>query len=141
MDGVDCSVSILLIDKKPGMMVHPDDSEKLNTLITHVRAYLYQKGEYIPEEEQSFAPALCNRIDRNTGGIVIAAKNAESLRILCEKIKERQIDKRYLAVVHGVPKEKADEVLTDSPAVSDKTVKKIKIKFLSVKEIKFSISF
>ena len=70
----------------------------------HVQAYLVGKGEYDPADEQSFAPALCNRIDRNTGGIVIAAKNAEALRILNEKIRGREIDKRYLCVVHGRPK-------------------------------------
>jgi 23S rRNA pseudouridine955/2504/2580 synthase len=67
---------------------------------------LYKKGEYDPEAENSFKPSLANRIDRNTGGIVIAAKNSESLRILCDKIKSREIDKRYLTVVHGTPKKK-----------------------------------
>ncbi|MBQ8974427.1 MAG: RNA pseudouridine synthase, partial [Oscillospiraceae bacterium] len=61
----------------------------------------YAKGEYRPREENAFAPALCNRIDRNTSGIVIGAKNAEALRIINEKIKNRQIDKYYLTVVHG----------------------------------------
>jgi 23S rRNA pseudouridine955/2504/2580 synthase len=84
--------------------VHEDDKGSTNTLITHIQAYLYQKGEYVPENEQSFAPALCNRIDRNTGGIVIAAKNAEALRVMNEKIKYREIDKFYLAAVHGIPK-------------------------------------
>ena len=44
-----------------------------------------------------------NRIDRNTGGIVIAAKTAEALRILNQKIRDRELDKRYLAVVEGTP--------------------------------------
>ncbi|MCL2125986.1 MAG: RNA pseudouridine synthase, partial [Oscillospiraceae bacterium] len=74
-----------------------------DTLISHIQAYLYQKGQWRPQEEHSFAPALCNRIDRNTSGIVIAAKNAESLRIINEKIKLREIDKYYLAAVHGTP--------------------------------------
>ena len=65
---------ILLLDKRPGMVVHPDESERVNTLLTHIQAYLYQKKEWSPYWENSFAPALCNRIDRNTGGIVIAAK-------------------------------------------------------------------
>lgn len=93
--------NIMLIDKKPGMIVHEDDSEKFNTLISHIKAYLYQKGEYNPSCEQSFAPALCNRIDRNTGGIVIAAKNAAALRIINEKIKSREIKKYYLCMVQG----------------------------------------
>ena len=96
--------NIMLLNKRPGVSVHEDEEGSTNTLITHVQAYLYQRGEYLPESEQSFAPALCNRIDRNTGGIVIAAKNAEALRVMNEKIKEREIDKFYLAAVHGVPK-------------------------------------
>ncbi|MGM9578751.1 MAG: RluA family pseudouridine synthase, partial [Evtepia sp.] len=67
----------------------------------HIQAYLYQKKEWSPYWENSFAPALCNRIDRNTGGIVIAAKNAETLRIMNQKIKDREIEKSYLCVVLG----------------------------------------
>ena len=73
-------------------------------LIDHIQAYLYAKREWRPREENSFTPALCNRIDRNTGGIVIAAKTAEALRVLNQKIKDREIDKRYLCIVHGTPK-------------------------------------
>ncbi len=99
--------NIILLNKRPGVSVHEDENGSTNTLITHVQAYLYQKGEYRPDEEQSFAPALCNRIDRNTGGIVIAAKNAEALRVMNDKIKHREIDKFYLAAVHGIPKPEA----------------------------------
>ncbi len=95
--------NILLLNKRPGVSVHEDENGDTDTLITHVQAYLFDKGEYRPDEEMSFAPALCNRIDRNTGGIVIAAKNAESLRVMNEKIKAREIDKFYLCAVHGVP--------------------------------------
>lgn len=98
--------NILLVDKKQGVLVHPDDKEYRDTLIGRIQHYLYDKGEYSPEAENSFAPALANRIDRGTGGIVIAAKNAEALRILNDKIKLREIDKQYLAVVHGLPAKK-----------------------------------
>ena len=93
--------NIILCNKRPGVLVHEDDSAKDNTLIMHIKAYLFQKGEYNPDDEQSFAPALCNRIDRNTGGIVIAAKNAEALRVMNEKIKNDEIRKFYLCAVHG----------------------------------------
>lgn len=99
--------NILLADKEQGLIVHPDKNEYRDTLIGRIQHYLYQKGEYDPKAENSFKPSLANRIDRNTGGIVIAAKNVEALRILCEKIKNREIDKRYLAVIHGVPKHKS----------------------------------
>ena len=97
--------NILLVDKKPGVAVHPHDgAEYGKTLIDHIQAYLYAKREWRPREENSFTPALCNRIDRNTGGIVIAAKNAEALRILNQKIKDRELEKKYLCIVHGTPK-------------------------------------
>ena len=100
--------NILLVDKRPGVSVHEDENSSVNTLIVQIQAYMYQKGEYDPRSEASFAPALCNRIDRNTGGIVIAAKNAESLRIMNQIIKTRQIDKFYLAAVHGHPQKRSD---------------------------------
>ena len=93
--------NIILMDKRPGIIVHDDEDEKINTLLNHMRAYLYKKGEYNPENENSFIPSLCNRIDRNTGGIVIGAKNAETLRIINEKIKTREIRKFYLCLVKG----------------------------------------
>ena len=128
--------NILLADKQPGMAVHPHDgAEYGRTLIDHIQAYLYQKREWSPRGENAFAPALCNRIDRNTGGIVIAAKNAETLRILNQKIKDREMDKRYLAIVEGTPKpqkgslkgflfkdEKKNRVfVTDTPKPAAKT--------------------
>lgn len=96
--------NILLLNKRPGLVVHADETEKVNTLINHIQAYLYQKREWNPRWENAFTPALCNRIDRNTGGLVIAAKNAETLRIINEKIRDREIDKRYLCITLGAPK-------------------------------------
>ena len=97
--------NILLVDKRPGLAVHPHDgAEYGRTLVDHIQAYLYQKREWSPRGENSFTPALCNRIDRNTGGIVIAAKNAHALRVMNQKIRDREMDKRYLAVVTGIPK-------------------------------------
>ena len=102
--------NILIVDKKPGMIVHEDDGEKVNTLINHIKAYLYKKGEYNPENEMSFVPSLCNRIDRNTGGMVIAAKTAEALRIMNDKIKNKEIRKFYLCLVSGHLKKKSGEL-------------------------------
>ena len=96
--------NLMLLNKRPGLVVHADETEKVNTLINHIQAYLYQKREWNPKWENAFTPALCNRIDRNTGGIVIAAKTAEALRVMNQKIKDREMDKRYLAIVEGSPK-------------------------------------
>ncbi|MBQ8494855.1 MAG: RluA family pseudouridine synthase [Clostridia bacterium] len=97
---------LLLLNKPVGLLVHPDDREFGDTLIFRVQRYLYEKGEYRPDEENSFTPALVNRIDRNTEGIVIAAKTAVALRILNERLKNREIQKYYLCLVHGtMPKQ------------------------------------
>ena len=117
--------NIMLLNKRPGVSVHEDEDSKVNTLIAHVQAYLYQKGEYNPKDEQSFAPALCNRIDRNTGGIVIAAKNAEALRVMNEKIREREIDKLYLAAVHGIPAKK--EATLTGYLLKDEKLNKVRV--------------
>ncbi len=96
--------NLLLLNKPVGLAVHEDEGNKINNLLLQLQAYLFEKGEYDPDNEKSFAPALCNRIDRNTAGIVIAAKNAEALRVMNKMIKERRIDKFYLCAVHGAPK-------------------------------------
>ncbi len=93
--------NLLICDKPVGLSCHADDTQETGTLIDHIKAYLVQKGEYRPKEENSFAPALCNRIDRNTSGLVIAAKNAVALRQLNEMIRERRVEKGYLALCHG----------------------------------------
>ena len=98
--------NVILIDKPAGILSHPDEGNYTDTAITRVKRYLYEKGEYDPENEMSFAPALVNRIDRNTCGIIIGAKNAESLRILNEKLKNREIHKYYLCIAIGKLKNK-----------------------------------
>lgn len=100
--------NLILIDKKPGVIVHSDEKEQRDTLINQVLLYLYRKGEYIPEKESSFTPSLCNRLDKNTGGIVIVAKNAAAQRELYDIIKNRKIKKLYLAAVFGEFDKKCD---------------------------------
>ncbi len=98
--------NIILLNKPTGLLCHPDENYHFDSLLARLQHYLYEKKEYNPKDENSFAPALANRIDRNTGGIVIAAKNSESLRILNQKIKDRELKKIYLCVVHGILKKK-----------------------------------
>ncbi|MBE6712175.1 MAG: RluA family pseudouridine synthase [Ruminococcaceae bacterium] len=93
--------NLLICDKPVGLSCHADEAQETGTLIDHIKAYLVQKGEYCPTAENSFAPALCNRIDRNTSGLVIAAKNALALRELNEMIRDRAVEKGYLALCHG----------------------------------------
>jgi 23S rRNA pseudouridine955/2504/2580 synthase len=117
--------NIMLIDKKPGVIVHQDKSYHFDSLIMRVQHYLYKKGEYDPEKEKSFSPALVNRIDRNTGGIVIAAKNAEALRILNAKIKSREVEKYYLCLLSGKPR--FDSGILEDYLVKDNKNNKVKI--------------
>lgn len=93
--------NILIVYKPDGMDVHRGSEMTKDTLIDIIKAYLYRKGEYNPAEENSFSPAVCNRIDRNTTGLVIAAKNAHALREINEYIRERKIYKKYLCVCVG----------------------------------------
>lgn len=93
--------NILIINKKPGVIVHQDKRYDTDCIVNRVKRYLYENGEYDPNDDKSFSPALANRIDRNTGGIVIAAKNAPALRMLAEKIRTREIKKHYMCVVKG----------------------------------------
>ena len=98
--------NIMILDKKPGLIVHPDENYHFDSLIARIQHYLFSRGEYNPDAENSFAPALINRIDRNTGGIVMAAKNAETLRIMNQKVKDREMEKLYLCVVCGKMEQK-----------------------------------
>ncbi|MDO4741324.1 MAG: RluA family pseudouridine synthase [Eubacteriales bacterium] len=95
---------IMLLDKRVGLICHPDEGEKVHTLLTYAQAYLYQKGEWNPKAD--FAPALCNRIDRFTAGVVILAKTEEALRAMDEKIRTHEVQKYYLCIVHGKMKYK-----------------------------------
>lgn len=95
--------NILLVNKKPGVLCHPASGWDPATLVAQIQSHAYRRGEWDPKAENSFAPALANRIDRGTAGIVIAAKNAAALRVLDEKIRARELDKRYLCVCLGRP--------------------------------------
>lgn len=99
--------NIILLNKKVGILCHPDGRDYTDNLVARLKRYLYEKGEWSPDTS-SFTPSLANRIDRNTGGIVIGAKNANALKIINDKIKSREIEKYYLAVVHGKMPEKSE---------------------------------
>ncbi len=115
--------NIILLNKKVGLLSHPDETEYVDTLITRVKRYLFEKGEWHPDEETSFTPALVNRIDRNTGGIVICAKTAEALRVLNQKMKDRELHKIYLCIVHG--KMNKEKELLEGYLVKDEKKNKV----------------
>ena len=117
--------NIILLDKRVGVITHQDSRYDSDTLNLRVLRYLYEKGEYDPDTDRAFTPALCNRIDRNTGGIVIAAKNAEALRVMNQKIRDREIEKYYLCAVKGTP-EPRHAVLT-AYHIKDESSNKVRI--------------
>ena len=100
--------NLLLVQKPAGLVVHDDDRQSEDTLIARVLHYLYKSGSYRPEQEYAFAPALCNRLDRNTSGLVLAAKNAAALRELNRLIRENRIHKSYLCITASPPPKKQD---------------------------------
>jgi len=115
--------NIIIADKRPGLMAHPDAHEKVNTLITHIRAYLYQKGEYEPGRD--FQPALCNRIDRFTGGFEIFAKTEAAMKILNQRIRDREVEKFYYCIALGNFQKKSgmlDNYIVKSPEMKKVTV-------------------
>ncbi len=119
--------NLLIVNKPVGLLCHSDENGGVsqNTLIDQIKGYLWQKGEYIEENENSFAPALCNRIDRNTGGLVICAKNAETLRIMNLIIKERWLSKYYICLVQNRPKKDEDTLTGYIIKDSDKNMVKV----------------
>lgn len=102
--------NIILINKKVGVLCHPDGKDYIDNIVARLKRYLYDKKEWDPETS-TFTPSLANRIDRNTGGIIIGAKNSQALKTINDKIKSREIEKYYLTVVHGKMK-KQNELLT-----------------------------
>ncbi|WP_288222009.1 RluA family pseudouridine synthase [uncultured Clostridium sp.] len=93
--------NILIVEKWPNILVHPDEKGKEPSLTDYVLSYLNAKGDYLPENELTFTPAPCNRLDRNTSGIVIFGKNFEALRNVNELIREGNVEKYYNALVKG----------------------------------------
>lgn len=92
--------NILIVNKKQGIPVHPDREQPQNTLIDLVREYLREKND-IRSDSAHFQPSLCHRLDRNTGGLVIIAKNQASLDAMLEKIEGREVKKYYQCLVKG----------------------------------------
>ncbi len=101
---------ILLMRKPVNLPVHADNQGSSDTLQARFLQYLAKSGAYVPEQEQSFTPALCNRLDRNTEGFVIGAKTAAALRCVNEMIRENQVVKQYFCVTAGLPPKRHDIV-------------------------------
>jgi len=100
--------NILIVNKPNGLICHPDRYNNVDCLVNRIKKYLFMKNEYDFNKENIFSPSLVNRIDRNTAGLTIAAKNYESLKILNEKIRNKEIEKYYKCLVYGKPPKNED---------------------------------
>ncbi len=123
--------NILIVNKPVGLVVHADDNRTADTLVARVLHYLYNSGSYSPETESSFTPALCNRLDRNTSGLVIAAKNAAALREVNRLIKENKVHKSYLCITTSPPPKKQDTMKAYHMKPENGKVVKISLKKLN----------
>ena len=101
--------NIALVKKPRGLLSHNDKREYEKNALDMFVSYMIHTGEYVPRIEKSFRPSFCNRLDRNTSGILIGCKNAEALRDINESIKNRHLEKHYMALVEG----KIDEEIHD----------------------------
>lgn len=97
--------NMLIIEKWPGVLVHSDKKNGEAALTDYALSYLYEKGEYDPKKEVTFTPAPCNRLDRNTSGVVMFGKNFKSLKVLNAMIRERKTKKYYTALIKGKVKD------------------------------------
>lgn len=117
--------NIILVEKRAGMLSHNDSREFEPNVVDSIVDYLIVKGEFSPRLENSFRPAIVNRLDRNTSGIIIGAKNAEALRELNKAIKENKISKFYITLVKGIVKRDFKDV---SYLVKDESKNKVYVK-------------
>ena len=98
--------NILAVYKPVGVDSHSNGASTADTLIDRVKKHLWKKGEFIPEAESTFAPALCSRLDRNTSGLVTSAKNAVALREINSAIQSGALHKIYRCVTVSAPPER-----------------------------------
>lgn len=92
----------LIVCSKPSGLVSQQDKNNINnTLNDQLLYYMYEKGELDTSSEAAFTPSICNRLDRNTSGIVVFGKNLQAVQAANKAFKENEIDKFYLALVKG----------------------------------------
>ena len=103
--------NVVIVNKPSGLLAHKDEEGVQDTLADRFLHYLYDKKEYDPYQSKSFRPALCHRIDRNTQGIVMMAKNAQTLRDMNMHIKDKDVHKYYMCIVENTPTRKQDNLI------------------------------
>lgn len=99
---------IIVVSKPQGMPVHQDKNNDALVLDTLLKSFIEKRDSI--QYEEGF-PALCHRIDRNTGGLVVFAKDSQTLNILLDKFRNHEIRKTYVCLVNGVPKKPSQELI------------------------------
>nr|WP_317449616.1 RluA family pseudouridine synthase [uncultured Sellimonas sp.] len=97
---------VMFVNKPCGLLSQKASPGDIS-LVEYLTAYLLENGEITPEELRRFRPSICNRLDRNTSGIVTAGKSLRGLQVLSGMIKERSVRKYYRTIVYGQMKESA----------------------------------
>lgn len=116
--------NIILINKPVGILSHSADKEYGNNIVDSMIHYLHVKGEYNPRLEKTFTPSICNRLDRNTSGIIIGAKNYASLKMINDSIKKGNVNKYYKTIVKGIIKK--DETI-EGYLIKNEELNKVRI--------------
>ena len=115
---------VIIAGKPFGLLVHGDKTEKKNTLANQVTDYLIETGAYVPRLEKSFTPSPVHRLDRNTTGLVVFGKNAESLRLLSAMMQSREVSKYYYTILCG---ELREELTLKNRLIKDPVRNKVRI--------------
>ncbi len=113
--------NLVVVNKPRGISSHPSRLGQ-DSVVSRVLGYLTKKNELFLENENSFVPALCNRLDTNTAGLIVAAKNAMALRGFNELLKHRKIFKIYLCLVEGVFEKQCDVLVNSLKKIGRKNV-------------------
>lgn len=93
--------NIMLMNKDVGILSHSATWEQEDNMVSSMINYLMEKGDYNPEDEKTFIPSICNRLDMNTSGIIIGGKNYQSLKAINEAMKNSRIQRFYKTIVKG----------------------------------------
>ncbi len=110
--------NIIVIDKPAGMQVHPDDNQKENTLVNYLMAQFPEiEGVCDETKEGKLRPGIVHRLDKDTSGVIVIAKNIETFTELKRQFQDKEIEKKYQAIVYGVPSP-AEDIIKKSLARS-----------------------
>ncbi len=116
--------NLILINKPVGLLSHGTGDESEEDIVNSMVSYLIEKGDFLPEVEKTFTPSICNRLDRNTSGIIIGAKNYKTLKSINEAMREGKIKRYYKTIVKG---NLVDEIKAEAYLIKNQEKNKVEI--------------